>query len=62
MTYLSVGLDASVTTGPIEGSRKVYRKLAEVPVRGCHAGGWSCPMVNTSISTTRRGPIPTPTR
>ena len=31
MTDLSVGLDASVTTGPIEGSRKVYRELAEVP-------------------------------
>jgi phosphomethylpyrimidine synthase len=31
MTDLSVGLDASVTTGPIQGSRKVYRELAEVP-------------------------------
>jgi phosphomethylpyrimidine synthase len=31
MTDLSVALDASVTTGPIEGSRKVYRELAEVP-------------------------------
>jgi hypothetical protein len=31
MSYLSVGLDASMTTGPIEGSRKVYRELAAVP-------------------------------
>jgi hypothetical protein len=31
MTDLRVGLDASVTTGPIEGSRRVYEELAEVP-------------------------------
>ena len=31
MTDLSVGLDASVTTGPIEGSRKIYGEVAEVP-------------------------------
>ncbi|HZA10572.1 MAG TPA: phosphomethylpyrimidine synthase, partial [Mycobacterium sp.] len=31
MTALSGGLDASVTTGPITGSSKVYRKIADVP-------------------------------
>ena len=31
MTDLSIGLDASVTTGPIPGSTKIYRKIADVP-------------------------------
>ena len=31
MSDLFVSVDASVTTGPIEGSRKVYQDLAEVP-------------------------------
>jgi phosphomethylpyrimidine synthase len=31
MTDLSMGLDASVTTGPIKGSTKNYRYLATMP-------------------------------
>ena len=31
MTDLSIGPDASVTTGPIAGSTKIYRGIADVP-------------------------------
>jgi phosphomethylpyrimidine synthase len=62
VTDLSVGLDASVTTGPIEGSRKVYRELAEVP-------GARVPFRRVELSNGEQldlydtsGPIPTPTR